>query len=555
MIEADYEVEAPHLKPHMLTRVGRLVDALSYTALVSIFIIVVALASAYFYNASQPSAAPYVTPATVASDAATASAAPQFPAHGITGTTDAIKQDPAISVADAVYFSIITLTSTGYGDYAPSGGSRAVAGLLVLFGVAWISVLIGKVASERQFSIALLLYNSDCQRRLTGFCEDLAAAAQQVRLVHQTAAQDEEHKAALNQLNQLLSAIRRYVFFHANQGMLLTLGNETSLLALYKNFYAAQEICAAVFQSANTGLDDRKKCYAFVARTERYVQILVAKRRRTGKNGSLWNRLLSLKSWQACRRYLMLDGARETHYEALLRLLEEMRNLREEMECYAQQRALSYRAPRSSMHERFRSIVQYLPDQRRFHAELAYWSSNENAPTGERRNDAAVFYRESAGQLVSAFDKLSNLVGNAEPRRPGVYAQRQTRFEAYLLQPVSAEARFALVVSDPTMVMIEWLMKAKAAQIIMAAAVLKGGGEEQFLAALERWNDSIASACRALHGDLARDPLRRCLVRLIDRKRKRNRSATRDVVLHAILRETAYNHARIARAIADQRRA
>lgn len=256
---------------------------------------------------------------------------------------------------------------------------------------------------------------------------------------------------------------------------------------------------------------------------------------------------------KACRRYLMLDGARETHYEALLRLLEKMRSLREEMECYAQERALPYGAPRSSMPERFRSIVQYLPDQRRFHAELAYWSSDENAPTGERPNDAAVFYRESARQLVSAFDKLSNLVGNAGPRRPGVYAQRQTRFEAYLLQPVSAEARFALAVSDPTMVMIEWLMKAKTAQIIMAAAVLKGGGEEQFLAALERWNGSIASACRGLHGDLARDPLRRCLVRLIDRKR--NRSATRDVVLHAILRETAYNHARIARAIADQRRA
>ena len=89
--------------------------------------------------------------------------------HGI-----ANKDDVAISpctIFDGLYFSIVTLSSLGYGEYHPMGASRAIACTEVLFGLAWLGTVIAKITSRRLSYHVQRLFSSDAQKRL----EDLIA--------------------------------------------------------------------------------------------------------------------------------------------------------------------------------------------------------------------------------------------------------------------------------------------------------------------------------------------------------------------------------------------
>lgn len=66
-----------------------------------------------------------------------------------------------------IYFSIVTISSLGYGDMHPMGISKVLACLEVLFGLVMIGVMIAKVTSYRVERI----YSSDAQKRLENFAE------------------------------------------------------------------------------------------------------------------------------------------------------------------------------------------------------------------------------------------------------------------------------------------------------------------------------------------------------------------------------------------------
>ncbi|MCY4421017.1 MAG: ion channel [Gammaproteobacteria bacterium] len=66
-----------------------------------------------------------------------------------------------------IYFSIVTISSLGYGDMHPMGISKFLACLEVLFGLVMIGVVIAKVTSYRVERI----YSSDAQSRLEKFAE------------------------------------------------------------------------------------------------------------------------------------------------------------------------------------------------------------------------------------------------------------------------------------------------------------------------------------------------------------------------------------------------
>ena len=73
-----------------------------------------------------------------------------------------------------VFFSIVTVTSLGYGDLYPVGFSRVIAGAEVLFGLAFMGVMIAKVTSRRLSYHVQRLFVSDAQQRLDDFAERLA---------------------------------------------------------------------------------------------------------------------------------------------------------------------------------------------------------------------------------------------------------------------------------------------------------------------------------------------------------------------------------------------
>src|SRR5207237_1247870 len=56
---------------------------------------------------------------------------------------------PITTPADAIYFSITTLTTLGYGDVIPLGCMRTLAAIQVLFGLFLIVLLIGVFIGRR----------------------------------------------------------------------------------------------------------------------------------------------------------------------------------------------------------------------------------------------------------------------------------------------------------------------------------------------------------------------------------------------------------------------
>jgi len=185
----------------LLTPVGRLVERLSFGQIGGLIVLVV-IASACFAHY-----------------------------YGVKSGNEIIK--PAFP--DALYFSVITFTSLGYGDLAPLGYGKAVAAVEVLVGLGLVAIFIGKIASERQSALLLLLYTSDQQQRISGFTNDLNKQNQDLNDAFQSAQGLEVTKNIQSALN-FTSSICSYLILQANQGNLAEFGNFFSLRKLYRAF-------------------------------------------------------------------------------------------------------------------------------------------------------------------------------------------------------------------------------------------------------------------------------------------------------------------------------
>ncbi len=76
-----------------------------------------------------------------------------------------------VTFLESIYFSIITISSLGYGDMHPMGYSKAFACIEVLMGLAMIGIMIAKVTSRRLSYYVSRLFSFDAQKRL----DDIAA--------------------------------------------------------------------------------------------------------------------------------------------------------------------------------------------------------------------------------------------------------------------------------------------------------------------------------------------------------------------------------------------
>ncbi len=71
-----------------------------------------------------------------------------------------------ITFGTGIYFSIVTISSLGYGDMHPVGFSKVLVCIEVLMGLALIGILIAKVSSRRLSYHVSRLFSSDAQKRL-----------------------------------------------------------------------------------------------------------------------------------------------------------------------------------------------------------------------------------------------------------------------------------------------------------------------------------------------------------------------------------------------------
>lgn len=213
-------LEKPHQKPQLTTRIGRLVERASYADVLLVSALVLLLAALYFSGGWQ--------------------------GHTLSSGGDEYKAN----YREALYFSIVTFTSLGYGDFAPVGFGRVVASALVFWGLSTIALVIGKVASERSQTSLLLLHRSDVEKRLSGYSE---AFAEQRRDVHEFTKTSDV--AGLETLARSLvdghQSLNRYIVFHANQSTALAFGNDGALGSFIKELMNVQECCIELHKEAS----------------------------------------------------------------------------------------------------------------------------------------------------------------------------------------------------------------------------------------------------------------------------------------------------------------
>ena len=80
---------------------------------------------------------------------------------------------PETTLVGGIYFSVVTVSSLGYGDMHPVGISRALAGLEVLMGLTVIGIMIAKVTSQRLSYHVSRLFSSDAEKRLENIASEI----------------------------------------------------------------------------------------------------------------------------------------------------------------------------------------------------------------------------------------------------------------------------------------------------------------------------------------------------------------------------------------------
>ncbi len=218
-------LEEIHSKPLMTTNLGRFIDRLSYFDLVLFLVFFILFSSLFFYLS---------------------------PLGG--SLSNSCDQD-GISFQDAIYFSIVTFSSLGYGDYSPTGANRLMSGICVFSGLAFFAVAIGKVSSERTQTTLVLLHRSDVQRRLEAFAKAFDELTKTLK-------NEKEQTRAPNAILDLVvdairleTSLRNYIFFNINQSSSITHGNEAAVAAVLRSNVKLLEELIALHVTANQKSD------------------------------------------------------------------------------------------------------------------------------------------------------------------------------------------------------------------------------------------------------------------------------------------------------------
>lgn len=235
--EDDEAIEATHSK--LLTPLGRFIDGFGYSHVAIAAAITLLMSTSYFYLAS--------------------------------GTTNGIVNSSGAAgktIGEALYFSVITFTTVGYGDLTPVGWGRAVASVEVLVGLALTALLIGKIASERQSAMLLLLYTSDQQRRIANFAAELRVLATGV---------SGEPTISLNKARagaQLLRSLRAYLIFQSHQGRLADFGNGSALRNLYRAMFELQDAINQGLRTLVFHAEVEGELLKIVSRVDRLAEVM-----------------------------------------------------------------------------------------------------------------------------------------------------------------------------------------------------------------------------------------------------------------------------------------
>jgi hypothetical protein len=139
----------------------------------------------------------------------------------------------SLTILNSIYFSTISFTSLGYGDISPIGFGKVVASLEVLSGLISTAILVGKLASERQATLLLLIYTSGQQERISQYEKKVKSFNLSINNI----LDNHNHKKLIKKglkTYAYVSAIHFYLTFQSLEAGLANFGNDTALRRLYK---------------------------------------------------------------------------------------------------------------------------------------------------------------------------------------------------------------------------------------------------------------------------------------------------------------------------------
>ena len=210
-------------KQTLTTFLGKVIDKLSYGKIATLIISVLIFCATYFWIFN-----PY--------------------GHG----TD----EAALNWLDALYYSVITFSSLGYGDIAPLGFGKFIASIEVLSGLILIAIFIGKIASERQSTTLRLIYTSEHQRRLV----ELEKEMEELEYLLDIALTEHNHEKLYTlsrSIYRFIASMHNYLYFQSNHGALANVGNSSAFRRLYKSLIKLQ---IRIYETIRTfGIQQRTK--------------------------------------------------------------------------------------------------------------------------------------------------------------------------------------------------------------------------------------------------------------------------------------------------------
>jgi len=134
--------------------------------------------------------------------------------HGIRST---ITPEEPITFLNSLYFSMVTITTLGYGDFRPIGFGKAIASFEVLTGIITTAIIISKLASDRTSGFVRLLYTSDNERRLKFFYDEIEECGERLN----NALINHDHTTKLKcikKLEVIVVTLKSYYSYHLSVG-------------------------------------------------------------------------------------------------------------------------------------------------------------------------------------------------------------------------------------------------------------------------------------------------------------------------------------------------
>ena len=196
----------------------------------------------------------------------------------------------ALSFWNVTYFSVVTISSLGYGDLYPIGTSRVLAGIEVLIGLILMGIMLAKLTSFRLAYHVSKLYGSELQKRLEKFAVDFENYEQRLKKVmkdlgesfreipgHPLTMEEPtgmlEFSALLTQLHARCSDLNDYIHQESEQGAFFANAPRVTLVRAAENLDESIHMLGQVI----SGLPARGRAAILDSHNRRRVNEITAK--------------------------------------------------------------------------------------------------------------------------------------------------------------------------------------------------------------------------------------------------------------------------------------